>query len=234
MTGTNRVWHVARAGNKYFLCLEANCANCSMSTKSNRWQEKHFCKEGGIGGCPLSVLGVCLTDCDGWRLAQVSPSLLCLPCHILKMNWPKGCLTGGLAAIPVGTSDGRGWTGCSIFLSCAYYYCSYPLGFSATTSHLSNHSGTALSPPHTPQRGKWWLKRTHINKETQWPVWLILDVEEDRQEWWANDVLTNCVVEEVHHSRITGPHHQQTRKRRTGTEIEQGPHFSSSFTSETS
>lgn len=29
--------------------------------------------------------------------------------------------------------------------------------------HLSNHSGTAPSPPRAPQWGKWWLKRTHIN-----------------------------------------------------------------------
>lgn len=34
----------------------------------------------------------------------------------------------------------------------------------AAPTHLSNHSGTALSPPCAPQRGKW----RHTNKETQW------------------------------------------------------------------
>lgn len=48
----------------------------------------------------------------------------------------------------------------------------------ATTTHLSNHSGTALSLPCAPQRGKW----RPIDKDTQWRARLRADAQTDREE----------------------------------------------------
>lgn len=104
---------------------------------------------------------------SGW---SISISFVC-PLSHLKTDWPKGCLTGGSAGLPVGSSDGRGRTGCGVFPSCASRLCSYLPGWPPTCPITQGR----LCPHHAlPQWGKWWLKRDSHQQEKQWSVCLIL------------------------------------------------------------
>ncbi len=153
--------------------------------------------------------------------SSISISFVC-PLSHPKTDWPKGCLTGGSAGLPVGTGDGRGWTGCSVFPSCAFRFCSCPLGVTPTppnpTTHPPVQSLRDGSVPATRSAVREVVaKEGSHQQETQC---LTLDVEEDREEWWANDVLTNCVAEEVHHSRYGGPRHEQREREKERETLE--------------
>lgn len=76
----------------------------------------------------------------------------------------EGMFDGRLSGSP----SGRGWwTRLNRMRRLPFLRLSFlflPTGVPSTPLHLSNHSETALSPPRAPQWGKWWPKRTRINR----------------------------------------------------------------------
>lgn len=167
------------SGTQVLLCLEAMTlialivarqASPTAGRERTKNVRLYLLKGGSDRWLHLSVSGVCETDCDRCCLAQVS--FVC-PLSHLKTDWPKGCLTGGSAALPVGRSDGRGSTGCSVFPSCACRFCSCPLGCPPPTKHTPvqslRHSSVAAT--RSPEREVMAKEGSH-QQETQWPVCL--------------------------------------------------------------
>lgn len=166
-----------------FQSCDAKQANRSTAVQQKKYLLKAM-RNRGVAAVHLSVSGAWETDCDRRCLAQVSPSLLSVPSH-LKTDWLWDCLIGTSAGLPVGRSDGRGRTGCSAVTSLRD--ASVPATCSPVREVVAKEGYTSTGDTKASVPGA------------------LLDVEEDRQEWWANDVLTNCVAEEVRHSRIRGP-----------------------------
>lgn len=132
---------------------------------------------------------------------SISLSLFWLLSH-LKTDWPKAGLTGGSAGFPVGRGDGRGWTGSHTLSSCSYTFCSWPPACLITR----------LCPHHTlPSEGSRGMTLTADTKACV--VWMWRKTE----EWWENDVLTNCVAEEVRRSGTAGIRHEENRKKSSET-----------------
>jgi len=65
-----------------------------------------------------------------------------------------------------------------------------------------------------PSEGSGGQKRTPITRRHngQW-AWHLM-WRSGREEWWANDVLTNCAAEEVRRNRNGGPRHEESRERK--------------------
>lgn len=148
-----------------FKSCDAQKADHSTTVQQKKYLLRGMKKQ-YVAAVHLSVSGTWETDCDRRCLAQVSPSLLSVPCHIWRQI---GCGTVWLAPQQVSW-----WAGVmdeaeqDAAPSLPAPLVSVPMhrGDPPPVTSLRD----ALSPPRAPRWGKWWLKRATHQQQTQRPV----------------------------------------------------------------
>lgn len=136
---------------------------CPAASRRKMSACTHWRDPGSDALLHLTVSSVWQTDCDRCCLARVSPSLLSVPCHIWRQIGRRDVwraarwLSQWARVMDEAEQDAASSLPAPLVSVPAHWGALHPL-------HLSNHSETALSPPRAPQWGKWWPKRTRINR----------------------------------------------------------------------